>query len=310
MQARHNKVMMVLTGLLLLATACGGGGTVAEQNQEQGTVSGSLTVGGALLAELASGQNPGPLDPGKFGVRVIEPIIDIDAIEIETSGSSLNVTPVPPGTAKLLQLSLLPAEDLEGQGSATTPVLLNIPITVEEGALTNIAMQVQFEQGSAAASKAGSQLDRPWFVRLRYVISGSGATTRHLRIRWADRLVQYDTDLDDDFDEEDAFEDNDRDGLGNDFRELINDQAADRAIVTQNGVISAFNPDRHSLSLASGLEVRISEITLITLNGEEARPGMLSIGNRCIVRGYPDGDALLRALEIDASSGSDLSSRR
>ena len=45
-------------------------------------------------------------------------------------------------------------------------------------------------------------------------------------------------------------------------------------------------------------------------DGDAARFSDLVVGDECSVRGYSADDFLLRAVEIDASSGNDLSSRR
>ncbi|MCB1217434.1 hypothetical protein KDL44_08565 [bacterium] len=300
-------IAILLSGLL---AACGGGSADPEPLPQQGSLGGSITVEGAALADLGSGLNPGALDPGKIGVRVIEPIIDIDAIEIETSGGTLNITEVPPGTAKLLQLELLPAEDLSGGSAASTPVQLSIPLNFVAGELTSIAAEVSFEQEAASASHVVSQAGRGWYVRLRYTISGPGATTRSLRIRWNDSTVQYDSNLDMQFSDEDSFADSDRDGLGDELRELVNDQASDREIVERSGLISELLPAQHGILLDSGLRIGINELTRIRINGAAARPGALHVGDSCTVRGYLHDADGIRALEIDVTPQSDVSSRR
>lgn len=302
MQYEWNNMGLAIFLLAMLLAGCGGGTELAKQQQSgNGTLAGSITVGGSELAEL-----PGS---GKIGTRLIENIEDIDSIEIETTGGLMNVTSVPPGTAQLLQLALMPEEDLSGGNAASTAVTLNIPLSIEQGQRTSVSVEVQFEQEAALASKAASQAGRPWFVRLRYTISGPGATTRHLRIRWADSMLQDDRDLDDDFSDEDSFPDSDRDGLGDDYREIVTDQAKDRAVLTREGSIMQTVPAEHAVLLNTGLSIRISELTSITRNGQPARPAELQPGDACTASGYIGDDGILRALEIDARAQSDVSSR-
>ena len=303
MQSRWKfQNMAMLIFLTVLLCGCGGGNVAPEQQQaSQGSVGGTISVEGA---ELVS-QNG-----SKVGVRVIEPIIDIDAIEIETSGNTLSQTPVSPGIAKLLQVSLLPAEDLEGLGAASTPVQLNIPLSVEAAQLTNVEIQVSFEQQAASASKTGSQAGRPWFVRLRYTISGPGAVSRHLRIRWAERQVEYDSDLNDNFDNEPRYIDEDRDGLGDDYRGVIDEIASDRPTENISGVIQPNFITGQVLPLVGGPQVHVTENTQITLNGTAVRPGALRAGDELLVRGYAADNDRFLAVEITASRTSDVASRR
>lgn len=306
---RWNRWKLAMT-VLLLAGLCGCNGATIPWENSQGSVGGSISVEGSGLVNLDGSGTPGALDAAKVGVRVIEPIVDIDSVEIETSGSILAATPVSPGIAKLLQVELLPAENLEGTGSGPTPVTLSVPITIEEGQSTTVAMQVTFVQESAGVAKAGSQAGRPWFVRLRYTISGPGAVTRQLRIRWHDRLVQYDSNLNDSFDDEDSYDDSDRDGLSNEYRSVIDQIVTDRPLITVSGQLVSFNPDEHSVTLDSGMQLRITEITAITLNGNAARPGVLQPGDMITARGYSVSEQLQRAVEIAARRDTDVASRR
>ncbi|MCB1222316.1 hypothetical protein KDL30_16810, partial [bacterium] len=94
------------------------------------------------------------------------------------------------------------------------------------------------------------------------------------------------------------------------LRELVNDQASDREIVERSGLISELLPAQHGILLDSGLRIGINELTRIRINGAAARPGALHVGDSCTVRGYLHDADGIRALEIDVTPQSDVSSRR
>ena len=236
---RYVQALLVL--LVLLVWGCGGGGGTTpgtgddddnNNNNNNPPVTGSdddleatIDITGSPLLDLDGG-NAGSMDEQKIGLRVIDPIEEVDRGEISVDWTNvlepvITVDALPAGRILILQVDYLPSIDLETSDlrevsqAGTDPVTTSIPFRIPaDGSKVTLAASIdvsnrapsggRFVDLSTLATIPGDNPDTA-AVEDGYTLDGD------LRLDYATRLLNRDDDNDGNFTDEAYLADQDRD---------------------------------------------------------------------------------------------------
>ena len=234
----------------------------------------NVFIDGQLLLDL-SGGNPGEFGPGKVSTRVIEPIEEVNIVEVGLvtalpSQGSFTIADLPLEKKVFLQFRYAPAIDLAtgaekiitghrfaSQLSEDDIVTTSIPLSIPAGS-EPVVVDAQIDLGTA--NPAGG-----FFVHLQANLFFPGddpytqpvedgyVRSTNVRLDYARGFVSTDTDANGDFDDEAELEDEDRDCVSRARlrQELDDDEFDERDEIEAEGILAAFDEASGLITLSN-----------------------------------------------------------
>jgi len=287
--------LLALTGI----TSCWGGGVGDPlQETEETGIAGTVEITGAPLASLGDTSAIGDQDPSKWSLKLIDPVEDVDSYEIPVENNTFGATPVTTPGEYLLSISAQPAVDLSGGEAVATPVTVNIPVTIQEQAVTQVYATVEIfppvtaSEVHSVSQTTGGRLELRYTVELDELRSGG-----LVEIDWNARRIRRDTNGDMRFDDEEFFSDSDRDGISDRSYEQLRDRHIQPDLFIESGELEQIDRELHRIRV-NGRWFRVTELTAVFRHVRRVHLGDLQVGQTLRIRAHAGDRDVLYAVEI------------
>ena len=255
---------MMLAGILLFSVSCGSGGSPPIDNGFFATLTGVVTIDGALLADLGDPQLIDDQDVEKWTVRLIDPTESVDSIELPHSDTAIVPVDIVPYEGALLEIELLPAVDLSGGTASVTPVTLALAVPLTDDLTTVVNASVTVLPATGVSSvRSASQLGGG-AIRLAYNLhQGLDVMSELIEIDWNGMRLRRDTNGNGRVDDEVYFTDSDRNGISDIRQQGLQEGQGSGAALQLAGSIAALDIYSGVLTL-DGQACFVDEQTVIT----------------------------------------------
>lgn len=287
---------------LMLQAGCSGGGAPPVETPDA-TLSGTITIDGIELADLADASVIGEQDSDKWALRLIDPTESVDSVtlpHLDTSFTDVEVTPIPDG---ILEIELQPAVDLTGGDGAVTPVVVAIPVDLVAGEETVVTAEITvLTPATMSAARQAAQAGGA-SIRLHYTYQlNAQSTSALIELDWNGRQLRRDTNRDGSVEDEEYFADSDRNCISDNSQQGMQEGAGSGSQLTSSGVITAVDTSQNTITVddqdyfvTENSVITDSQSTVITLSA-------LAIGMQVDVAGRRGrhGYYYLQTLQVSA----------
>lgn len=289
------------------SVSCSGGSAIDPVNvPAPATITGTVEIIGAPLATLDDLTQLGDQDASKWSLKLIDPVEDVDSILIPVLDTTFGPVEVTTAGEYLLSINLQPAVDLSGGTAATTPVTVNIPVTVETGQTTQVFATIELIAPMIASSVHTSSQISGGRLRLRYTVETRALRdTGFLEMDWNNRQLRHDTNRDEQFDDEEYFADSDRDGISDGSRDQMHDRIIMPERFTIEGKLLEFDRPQHRI-LVGDRWYRVTELTQVWRHTRRVHLSDLRVGQLLSINGHNGREGLKYAVEIRIMGPTDM----
>ena len=292
-------------------SSCGGGGYPQKGKVTEGPFlpppppANSGTLGGTLTVEnLPIGDDPGDTgDVTRATVKVIDPSEEIGDLPFANPAPDgrFALGYVPAANLKYLNLNFNTPIDLRGVGVAATPISINVPVQIADGAHTRVNATVRKYSPPATAALRSPSTDDVTTIEVEYEYEGPDGA-RHVKFIVNFRLgkLTLDSTGSGSYDDEDEFDDDNCDGVSNE-REAEDREHREYEEVESEGDVQTISGTAITVN---GIVFNVDERTTFK---DGLKLSQLILGDLVKIKGYvlPGGKIYAEKIELKDSGGGD-----